>query len=238
VTVSRPAAVQVLALAVAALLAGCGRGAPPTAPAPARDAPARGAPAARAGAGFFPLAPGTSWTYADVEVHTRAAQGETLVTRRSWTRTDSIAGTRVLGGIVYAVMVARADDLPYGGESLMRQDRRGLWESAGDDGSAERLVLPYPLHVGAAWQWDAFACEVERLDLLDTPAGRFPGWCVVTRIPNEDGAAVLRNWFGRCGRLGANIVSHREYVDRDSGIRIVVDDVTNERLIRVSFGPD
>ena len=81
---------------------------------------------------------------------------------------------------------------------------------SGAASESELTWLRYPLHPGSAWDirpdfpWPA---RVDRIEILDTPAGRMPAYRIET---DPFGSTVgdgewVRLWYGRSGYMGYSI---------------------------------
>ena len=94
-------------------------------------------------------------------------------------------------------------------EVLLLPDRsvrstQGLEDNEPD----EVALLHYPLHVGRSWQvrpgLDLF-WTVEGVDMLTTPAGKFPAFEIDVSIPLASPGDFAKVWIGRAGRLAYRI---------------------------------
>lgn len=116
---------------------------------------------------------------------------------------------------------------------------RGI-SPAGPPGGAlsqETTTLRYPLRPGQKWEvrTDPFlvASQVEAAQVLDLPAGRFPGWRV--RLdnsvlgPNDS----VRFWYGHSGLLGERI--HVESLATDLGGNVIGTMIADETLYLTSL---
>jgi hypothetical protein len=88
---------------------------------------------------------------------------------------------------------------------LLQPDQSiGSTGRAGEAASDERELLHYPLHVGSSWQvrpvFEVF-WTVEALQVLSTPAGKFPAWEIDVSIYLANPGDFAKVWYGRAGRL-------------------------------------
>jgi hypothetical protein len=86
-----------------------------------------------------------------------------------------------------------------------------LAETSGRPGGAdsgEVALLRYPLHVGKSWQIRpdfGLTWTVEGVEVLKTPAGRFPAYRIRVSVPHGGPEDFARIWFGRAGQLAYRI---------------------------------
>ena len=76
--------------------------------------------------------------------------------------------------------------------------------------------LLYPLHPGASWTLRTdpiYSLQVEGMDLLSTPAGRFNGWRMRLDVEGFGPNDVTHVWYGHDGYLG--LKAHLERVAYD-----------------------
>lgn len=102
------------------------------------------------------------------------------------------------------------------------------WVSAAGSGRSRGGVLPgeitrllYPLHPGASWVSRAdplFSSQVEAIENLTLPAGRFTGYRI--RIDNEalGPGDFVYLWMGRSGELAARLHLESDITDDDGTV--------------------
>lgn len=69
----------------------------------------------------------------------------------------------------------------------------------------EILYLRYPLHVGQSWTREELTWAVEGVEILSTPAGKFPTYRIRLSHPSDSPEDFSRIWIGRAGRLAYHI---------------------------------
>lgn len=186
--------------------------------------------------GFYPLEIGNRWSYKGAGSQTTAPwHGDPLTTRGTWTREAVLVRSEALGGksFVREERINREQTQDVHAVRWLRQDRRGLYEVGTPPPPRDSVVYPfpyeahvlsYPIHRGARWTIDEarrITAEVERLELLNTPAGRFPAWRIRIRngghLPGEEAFV----WYGHAGYLGMTV--HVQFEKRDqNGDRITI----------------
>lgn len=178
------------------------------------------APQALRGGGeaeFYPLQLGNRWRYAGAS--SRRENG-VLVKDARWTREALLARYDAIAGRTYVreERIIRDGSQEFRTLTWLRQDRSGLYELGPPLIPRDSMTYPvpyetrrlaYPLHRGATWAIDEarrVTGEVERMELLDTPAGRFRAWKVRVRnaghLPSEEAFV----WYSREGCLGRDVV--------------------------------
>jgi hypothetical protein len=217
------------------LLAGCGNEArmptaPPSAPGLRAEALNRSLPDVRPGdPAFYPLAVGNRWTYRGEQISTvHDARGKFGVQRSRWTREAVISSLSPDGGAVLAredgVIHESSGDYPT--TRFLRQDASGLVEIDIGVGFETRLLF-YPLRRGLRWVSGASTWEVENLEMLTTPAGRFGAWRIHVTSPWDDEDGLV--WYGRVGILGMQIRKRFQRPD-PFGNLMTIEEVRSERL--------
>ena len=197
-------------------------------------------------ANFYPLDIGNRWEYADESSKTIISEGGRAEKHGSWTRKTVLTRTEVINGREYMREEDELDDpssptgSPYTSVRWLRQDRSGLYEVSivlpDSHLSAETQLLAYPLHKGATWVMTELphtTAEVERMEVLRTPAGSLPAWRIRIRngghLPQEESWA----WYGRTGYLGAR--THLDVGKPDSTGHIEIIEDQSESLTRLSI---
>jgi hypothetical protein len=199
--------------------------------------------------GFYPLEIGNWWLYEGTSTETTAPQhGDPLTTRGTWTREAMLVRSEAVGGKSFVREEGIRDAQVAPTIRWLRQDRTGLYEvgtpppprdSVAYPFPYEARLLSYPIHRGAKWTIDEarrITAEVERLELLDTPAGRFPAWRIRVRngghLPGEE--AFI--WYGSAGYLGMTVHVQFEKPDRN-GNRISITQDEAEWLAAIHLVP-
>jgi hypothetical protein len=97
----------------------------------------------------------------------------------------------------------------------------------------ELTRLRYPLHPGTAWEIRVdpdlvIHARVERHEVLELPAGRFPAWRIRIRWELGDPDDTILVWYGSSGYLQSFVHIRSEATDADgTPIGVVVSDETD-----------
>ena len=202
--------------------------------------------------GFYPLEIGNSWRYAGTFSKTfTPKQGEPTVKRGRWTREAVLAHFVVLGGRTYVQEegVRRDESQEIHTVRFLRQDRSGLYEAGpgplpladsprsvppsvtsllnNDSPLFETTLLTYPIHRGATWvisPVQRIVATVEGMEVLVTPAGRFPAWRVRVRNHGHDPREEAFAWYGHAGYLGMSVHLQYEKLDQNGEPIIITQD--------------
>ena len=233
-------------VSILVLPTGCAREkVPPTAvPLPSTSADQRALRANSAeavppsGRSFYPLQVGSHWTYEGSFTNTVVSKnGEIRSAQRgTWSRETVLVGNETLGGTQYVrEMIIDPTQIAHF-VTWFRQDRSGLYEvgvppvgSGPNPYPYERRLLAYPVHTGATWVIEdpkfsdprlrhLVTAEVEGMELLDTPAGRFRAWKIRVRDGGHLPAEEQFVWYGAQGYLGwkVHVQYERPYIGADT----------------------
>jgi hypothetical protein len=184
---------------------------------------------------FYPLQIGNRWRYSGSS--SRRENG-TILKQGSWTRDVLLARYEPVGGRTYVREegIHRDGLQEFRTVGWKRQDRTGLYEAgpsppARDSVSYshphETRLLAYPMHRGACWVIDEarrITAVIDRTELVDTPAGRFPAWKIRARNGGHLTSEEVFVWYGRAGYLGMTVHAQFERTSPTGETVVIVDD--------------